>query len=90
MIAEIENAARAQDGDALRRASHKLKGSLLQFSGLAAVSAAAELEHCADNHGMENAPALIEAVKKETDFLMQMLQAMVSDQRTDVKTERGI
>ena len=88
MLRDIENAARAQDGVALRKASHKLKGSLLQFAAPVAVSAAAELEHCADSGGMEKAPACIEAVKKETDFLIQVLQVMVSHQGTDAKPGR--
>jgi HPt (histidine-containing phosphotransfer) domain-containing protein len=88
MLRDIENAARSQDGSALRKASHKLKGSLLQFAAPVAASAAAELERCADNGGLENAPACIAAVKKETDFLIQILQVMVSHPRTDAKIER--
>lgn len=88
MLRDIENAARAQDGMALRKASHKLKGSLLQFAAPVAVSAAAELEHCADNGGMEKASACIATVKKETEFLIQILQVMVSHQRTAAETER--
>ena len=87
MLRDLEDGARARDAAALRKASHKLKGSLLQFAAPLAASAAADLERCAGNDGMENAPALIAAVKKETDFVIQMLQAMTSPQRTDAKSE---
>jgi HPt (histidine-containing phosphotransfer) domain-containing protein len=90
MLREIENAARTRDGAALRKASHKLKGSLLQFSAPLAASAAAQLEHCADHADMENAPAAIAAVKKETDFVIRMLQAMLSHYRPAIKPEGEI
>jgi HPt (histidine-containing phosphotransfer) domain-containing protein len=88
MLREMEKAARARDAAALRKASHKLKGSLLQFSAPIAASAVARLEHYADHGDMENAPASITAVKKETDFVIQMLQAMVSHQQPATKPER--
>jgi HPt (histidine-containing phosphotransfer) domain-containing protein len=90
MLREIENAARARDGAALRKASHKLKGSLLQFSAPLAASAAAELEDCGNHGSMENAPASIETVKKETDYVIQMLQAMVANQQPGAKAEEEI
>ena len=90
MLRDLEDGVRARDAGALRRASHKLKGSLLQFAAPLAASAAADLERCANNDGMENAPALIEAVKKETDFVIQMLRAMTSHQPPDARRESEI
>lgn len=78
MLKEIERTAESQDAAGLRKATHKLKGSLLQFAAPAAVAAAAGLENCAALDRLDEAPTLIAKIRAEGDSLLQLLQAMIS------------
>lgn len=78
MLQEIAAAAELQDTAALRKATHKLKGSLLQFAAPAAVAAAAELENCAVLNRLNEAATLVAKLRTEADSLLQLLQTMIS------------
>jgi len=78
MLKEIEKSAGARDAAGLRRATHKLKGSLLQFAAPAAIAAAAEIEQCATLNRLNEAESLIAKLRAETDSLLQLLQTMIS------------
>lgn len=78
MLKKIATAAGSQDSDGLRKATHKLKGSLLQLAAPAAVAVAAELENCAALNRLSEAATLITKLRAEADSVLQLLQAMIS------------
>jgi two-component system, sensor histidine kinase and response regulator len=78
MLGEIEFAVKEGDGKRLQKASHKLKGSLLQFAAPVATEAAATLESSSREMLPERIHSLIANLKREVDWVMDMLKAMVS------------
>ena len=78
MLKEIENAVESQDAPGLRKATHKLKGSLLQFAAPAAVAAASDLESCAALNRLNQAASLVAKLRAEADSLLQLLRTMIS------------
>ena len=56
-LQRIERAVGQHDGDALRSAAHKLKGSIATLGAVAGCRAAAELEHLGSLNEFGNAPA---------------------------------
>ena len=78
MMRQIEQAMNQADVEQLRKVSHKLKGSLLQFSAPAASGAAADLEHLATNDALEGARPVVQKLVAEVDWLMGMLRKMTS------------
>jgi HPt (histidine-containing phosphotransfer) domain-containing protein len=78
MMRDIEFAVEQRDSKRLLKASHKLKGSLLQFAAPVACQAAANLETASEEMSAEKACALVMKLKSEVDSLMHALQAMTS------------
>jgi HPt (histidine-containing phosphotransfer) domain-containing protein len=78
LLLQIDAAVRDGNADGLRKASHKLKGSLLQFSAPMASHAAADLENLAAGNSLKNATSSVERVKMEIASLVRLLKAMVS------------
>lgn len=78
LLLTIDVASRDGDADTLREASHKLKGSLLQFSAPVAANAAGHLETLAAGKSLNNIAFYIETTKVETDCLMRLLESMIS------------
>lgn len=78
LLLRIEEAAREGDADSLREASHKLKGSLLQFSAPIAAAAAANLEILAASNSLKNIAPAVAKVKVEINNLVPLLQTMIS------------
>ncbi|HST79215.1 MAG TPA: Hpt domain-containing protein [Verrucomicrobiae bacterium] len=78
LLLRIEEATREGDADSLRKASHQLKGSLLQFSAPIAARAAADLEIVAGNNSPKNIAPAVARVKAEIDHLVPLLQTMIS------------
>ena len=54
LLLKIDAATRDGDAEALREASHKLKGSLLQLSAPVAAQAASNLERLAASNSLNN------------------------------------
>ena len=77
LLARIEEGIRGGSAGDVKRASHKLKGSLLQFAARAAVAAAQELEEKAENGLVAGAAPLLNRLRHEIDLLRQGLNAMV-------------
>ncbi len=77
LLAQIEEGIRAGLPCDVKKASHKLKGSLLQFSARTAVAAAQELEEKAQNGLVAGAAPLLNRLRHEIDLLRQGLNAMV-------------
>ena len=80
LLARIEEGIRAGLAGDVKRASHKLKGSLLQFSARSAVAAAQELEGKAQNGPLAGAAPLLHRLRHEIELLQQGLNAMVGGQ----------
>ena len=78
LLLKIDAATRDGDAEALREASHKLKGSLLQLSAPVAAQAASNLERLAASNSLNNVVLSVNMLKTEIDFLARLLEAMVS------------
>jgi histidine phosphotransfer protein HptB len=78
LLLMIDAATREGDGDTLRKASHKLKGSLLQFSAPVAAGAAADLEILAAGNSSKNITRAVATVKAEIEYLVPLLKTMIS------------
>jgi HPt (histidine-containing phosphotransfer) domain-containing protein len=79
MLAQIEDAIDHRSASDLEKASHKLKGSVLQFSARAASAIAFELEENAREGSTAGSELLLGKLRQEIDALQATLQAMVCD-----------
>ncbi len=77
LLARIEEGIRDGLPADVKNASHKLKGSLLQFSARIAVAAADELEEKAQNGLITGSAPLLNKLRHEIDLLREGLNAMV-------------
>lgn len=77
MLAEIEMAIEVGSASDLEKASHKIKGSVLQFSARAAAAIALELEENGRLGSLAGAERLLKTLRQEIDLLQQTLHAMV-------------
>lgn len=77
MLARIEKAIKHGSPSDLEKASHKLKGSMLQFSAHAAANIALQLEESGQTSSMDGTGMLLEKLKKEINVLQQTLRAML-------------
>ena len=77
MIGGAEAAFRQGDAAGLAKSGHKLKGSLLQFSGRAGAAAAQQLEELGKTGRVTGAEPLIHTLKQEVELLMKSLNTMV-------------
>lgn len=80
LLARIEEGIRACVAGDVKKACHKLKGSLLQFSARTAVTAAQELEVKALSGPVAGAAPLLNKLRHEIDLLQEGLNAMVRGQ----------
>ena len=79
MLSSIEESLQESDTAKLKATAHKLKGSLLQFGAAEASAAAFELETMAAAPlSLNGAADAVDRVKSEVDFLMRVLQDMLS------------
>jgi HPt (histidine-containing phosphotransfer) domain-containing protein len=79
LLTQIEDGIRAGTPRAVEKASHKLKGSLLQFSAETAVATAQELEEKAQSGVIAGAELLLNRLRHEINMLQEELNAMISD-----------
>ena len=89
LLARIEEGIRGNSAGDVKRASHKLKGSLLQFSARAAVAAVQELEEKAEKGLVAGAAPLLNRLRHEVDRLREGLNAMISGPPGAQKVRRG-
>jgi HPt (histidine-containing phosphotransfer) domain-containing protein len=78
MLSAIETAGEAGDAAGLYKFSHKLRGSVLQFSAHAVAATAGTLEEIGRVGSLEGASALVPQLKAETCELVDELKLMVS------------
>jgi len=76
LLARIEEGIRTGLAGDVKKASHKLKGSLLQFSAQTAVAAAQALEENAKNGEVTGAVPLLNRLRHEVNLLREGLNAM--------------
>jgi HPt (histidine-containing phosphotransfer) domain-containing protein len=89
LLARIEEGIRGSSAGEVKRASHKLKGSLLQFSAPAAVAVAQELEEKAENGLVAGSAPLLNRLRHEIDLLREGLNAMVFGAQDAQKVHKG-
>ena len=77
LLARIEEGIQAGLAGDVKKASHKLKGSLLQFSARTAAATAQELEENAQNGSVVGAASLLNRLRHEIDLLREGLNMMV-------------
>ena len=80
LLARIEEGISAGVAGDVKKASHKLKGSLLQFSARTAVAAAQELEEQAQSGPIAGIVPLLNRLRHEIELLQEGLNAMVRGQ----------
>ena len=80
LLARIDEGIRAGLASDVKKATHKLKGSLLQFSARSAVATAQELEGKAESGPVAGAAPLLNRLRQEIDLLVEALNAMVCGQ----------
>jgi HPt (histidine-containing phosphotransfer) domain-containing protein len=79
MLSQIEDAIKHGSAAEIEKGSHKIKGSVLQFSARAAAAIALELEENARLGCVEGSEVLLERLKQEVEVLQATLQTMVCD-----------
>ncbi|HXA85115.1 MAG TPA: Hpt domain-containing protein [Candidatus Dormibacteraeota bacterium] len=77
MLARVEQAIKDGSPSGLEKASHKIKGAVLQFSADTAAAIALELEENGRRGSVTGAEALLKKLKHEVDLLLQTLRVMV-------------
>lgn len=79
MLARIEKSIKHGSPSDLEKASHKIKGSMLQFSAHAAANIALKLEESGRIGSMAGTGNLLQELRQEISELQQTLRAMVRD-----------
>ncbi|MBZ5493440.1 MAG: Hpt domain-containing protein [Acidobacteriia bacterium] len=79
MLAKIEKAIKHGSPSDLEKASHKIKGSMLQFSAHRAANIALRLEESGRVGAMAETGNLLQKLRQEISELQQTLRAMVRD-----------
>ena len=79
LLGQIELAIQQGSAIELEKASHKMKGSVLQFSAAAAASAAFELEQKGRSGSVAGAGVMLDRLKDEIALLEEALRTMLSD-----------
>lgn len=81
MLTKIEKAIKQGSPSDLENASHKIKGSMLQFSAHAAAAIARQLEENGRIGSVTGAENLLQDLQQEISKLQQTLEAMARDGR---------
>jgi HPt (histidine-containing phosphotransfer) domain-containing protein len=78
LLAQLEDAVRARDGDRLARTAHTLKGMVGFFEAPAAVRAAVELDALGRGGRFDGAPAHVEVLGHETRRIATRFRALAA------------
>lgn len=82
MLQKLQAALDEKSPTEIARFSHKLKGSALQFSAMAAAGTAGRLEKLAQAGTLEGTDALFRQLKNEIADLEEALRRMVRNRAT--------
>jgi HPt (histidine-containing phosphotransfer) domain-containing protein len=77
MLAGIEKAIQQGSASDLEKASHKIKGSMLQFSAHAAANIALQLEESGQSGSMDGTGMLLEELTHKINVIDQELRSML-------------
>ncbi|HEY2496675.1 MAG TPA: Hpt domain-containing protein [Candidatus Angelobacter sp.] len=77
MLAKIHDAIQHGSAIELEKASHKIKGSVLQFSAHAAAANALALEEAGRSGSIAGAGPLLEKLRQEIEILQTALNSMI-------------
>jgi HPt (histidine-containing phosphotransfer) domain-containing protein len=77
-LEQIKTAIEGNDADALSKAAHRLKGSVLQFSAITASAKAAELETMGRKNSLTGANELFQQLQFEIGWLIKTLKTMLA------------
>jgi len=83
ILAQLEDAIASDDPARVERASHKLKGSLVQFSAHTAAETAGRLEAMGKNGSLQDAGGVAQRLRREADELLQAMNLVVSQRVTE-------
>jgi HPt (histidine-containing phosphotransfer) domain-containing protein len=83
LIQKIGAAIEQGNSTDVRKLSHKLKGSALQFSGIGLVAVAARLEEMGDKRSLQGADQVFSKLKEEVDGLAHSLRSLAERKRMD-------
>ena len=78
LLQKIDGAIKNRAFEDVRKLSHKLKGSALQFSGSRVASLAASLEDMGAHQTLEGAGRVLSDLKREVSSLERSLQRMAT------------
>jgi len=79
LLGQIELAIQQGSATELEKASHKMKGSVLQFSAAQAAAAALELEQKGKSGSVAGAGAMLDRLREEIALLEEALRTMLND-----------
>jgi HPt (histidine-containing phosphotransfer) domain-containing protein len=79
MLARIEKAIEHGSASELEKASHMIKGSMLQFSAHKAANIALQLEKSGQSNSMAGTQILLRKLTQEINVLQQTLRAMLQN-----------
>jgi HPt (histidine-containing phosphotransfer) domain-containing protein len=83
MLAQIRLAIESNDAERLRRLSHKIKGSLLQFSAHGAAACARKLEELGGGGRVAGAAELLGDLEREIELLVSSLRKFAGQGAAD-------
>ena len=78
---KIEASILNKDGEALREASHKLKGAIMSMGGVFAITIAFELEQAGKNNDFSNATKVLDKLKLENMQLISAVQNLIKERQ---------
>lgn len=83
ILAQLEAAIESSDSARVERASHKLKGSLVQFSAHTAAETAGRLEAMGKKSSLQGAGVIAQSLRREVDELLEAMNLVVSQRVTE-------
>ncbi len=78
ILENVKAAAANGDADQLRKSAHQLKGALASVGARASSEAAARLERCGREPGLDDVAAAIDSLDREMQRLATELEAFVN------------
>ena len=84
LLKNVEAAIQQRSFADVQKFSHKIKGSLLQFSATRAAATAARLETLGKNQSLEDAGQMLSELREEIAGLMKALHLMIQSKKSVV------
>jgi HPt (histidine-containing phosphotransfer) domain-containing protein len=78
LLGDVKAAVQAQDGLAIKRSAHRLKGALVSLAAQPCVAAARELELCGAENRLQSCPETYQRLEHEMKRLLTALASPVA------------